>query len=191
MHLFTTCGLHTIEKCKENQNGHWWIDCQEARAIASDQMCCCSREKANNKKTTTQQLPFIVTETLHAIFPATTGQWCRCGRLALPRKAPSFISSAHRDHTWVLHKRTIVFSSWPMSSSTGAVGKLMLSLRAPPSCLTLEHWYTFSVLVFKHWLSLERRPACQAGCFLCHFQDPKHIYVGSLYPIRQRSIPMI
>lgn len=190
MHLFTTCGLHTIEKCGENQNGHWWIDGQEARAIASDHMCCCSREKAN-KKTTTQQLPFIVTETLHAIFPATTGQWCRCGRLALPRKAPSFISSAHRDHTWVLHKRTIVFNSWPMSSSTGAVGKLMLSLRAPPSCLTLEHWYTFSVLVFKHWLSLERRSACQAGCFLCHFQDPKHIYVGSLYPIRQRSIPMI
>lgn len=167
MHLLTTCGLRTIEKCKENQNGHWWIDCQEARAIASDQMCCCSREKANNKKK--QQHSSCHSLSLKPCVPYFLQPLANDAdgwRLALPRKfLSSFLSSARRDHTWVLHKRTIVFNSWPMSSSTGAVGKLMLSLRAPPSCLTLVHWYTFSVLVFKHWLSLERRSACQAGCF--------------------------
>lgn len=61
-----------------------------------------------------------------------------------------FKSSAHRDHTWARHKRAIVFSSWPMSSSTGAAAELMLSLRAPPSYLTLEHWYPSLVLVLSN-----------------------------------------
>lgn len=61
-----------------------------------------------------------------------------------------FISNAHRHRTWVRHKRAIVFSGWPMSSSTGAVAELMLSLRAPPSYLTLEHWYPFLVLVLSN-----------------------------------------
>lgn len=72
----------------------------------------------------------------------------------------------------------------------------MLSLRAPPSCLTLGRRYISPALLF-NLLTFSRAEVSRSGWvfsvafFFFAFEEPLNIFVGSQYPIRPQSIPMV